>query len=61
MKYYVTYAVDARFVAKVEADSIEEAMEKAEVEYMDDDFGDIDDVVDVEIVTVEDEKGNYLK
>ena len=61
MKYYVTYAIDARFVAKVEADSIEEAMEKAENEYMDADFGDIDDVVDVEIVTVEDEKGNYLK
>ena len=28
MKYYVTYKIDARYVAEVEADSLEEAKEK---------------------------------
>ena len=39
MKYYVGYSFRARYVAIVEADNIEEAMEKAEREYYDADFG----------------------
>lgn len=28
MKYYVTYRIDARYIAEVEADSLEEAKKK---------------------------------
>jgi hypothetical protein len=28
MKYYVTYKVEARYIAEVEADNLEEAMKK---------------------------------
>ena len=30
MKYYVTYKLEARYIAEVEANDIEEAMQKAE-------------------------------
>lgn len=35
MKFYVTYKIEARYVAKVEADNLEEAIKKAESEYLD--------------------------
>lgn len=44
MKYYVTYRIDARFVAEVEADNLEEAMKKAEYKYYDADFGKARDI-----------------
>lgn len=59
MKYYVTYKVEARYVAEVEADSLEAAMEKAESEYIDADFGVASDI-DGEAIIVEDENGNYV-
>lgn len=59
MKYYVTYKVEARYIAEVEADSLEEAMEKAESEYIDADFGVAEDI-DGEAIIVEDENGNYI-
>lgn len=59
MKYYVTYKIDARYVAVVEADSLEEAMKKAEYEYYDADFGVARDI-DGEAIMVEDENGNYI-
>lgn len=59
MKYYVTYKIDARYVAEVEADSLEEAMEKAEEEYIDADFG-VTEAIDSEQIIVEDENGNYI-
>lgn len=59
MKYYVTYKIDARYVAEVEADSLEEAMEKAEEEYIDADFG-VTEAIDGEQIIVEDENGNYI-
>jgi phosphomannomutase len=59
MKYYVTYKVEARYIAEVEANSLEEAMEKAESEYIDADFGVAEDI-DGEAVVVEDENGNYI-
>ena len=59
MKYYVTYKIDARFVAEVEADTVEEAMDKAEGAYMDADFGVAEDI-DGEAIIVEDENGNYI-
>ena len=59
MKYYVTYYVDARYVAEVEADNLEEAKVKAEECYLDADFG-VAESIDGEIVIVEDEDGNYV-
>ena len=59
MKYYVTYRVDARYVAEVEAESLEDAMKKAESEYIDADFGAAEDISG-EAVIVEDENGNYI-
>ena len=59
MKYYVTYKVEARYVAEVEADNLEEAMEKAESEYIDADFGVAEDIEGEKII-VEDENENYV-
>lgn len=59
MKYYVTYKIDARYVAAVEADSLEEAMKKAEYKYYDADFGEARDI-DGEAIMVEDENENYI-
>ena len=59
MKYYVTYKIEARYIAEVEADSLEEAMKKAESEYMGADFGVAEDI-DGEPVIIEDEKGNFV-
>ena len=39
--YCVTYAIDARHVVHVRAKSISEALEKAEGEYLDADFGEL--------------------
>lgn len=57
MTYYVTYAVDGRFTAEVEADSIEEAKAKAESKYYDADFGQLE-CIDSYPVNCEDEEGN---
>lgn len=59
MKYYVTFKIDARYIAEVEANSLEEALEKADDAYMDADFGVAEDI-DGEAIIVEDEKGNYV-
>ena len=59
MKYYVTYKVEARYITEVEADSLEEAMEKAESEYIDADFGVAEDI-DGEKIIVEDENGDFI-
>ena len=59
MKYYVTYKIDARYIAEVEADSIKEALEKAESEYYDADFGAAQDI-DGESMVIEDENGNFV-
>ena len=55
MKYYVTFKVDGRYVAEVEADSIEEAKKLGRDEYMDADFNKMD-VIFGQMVTVEDEE-----
>lgn len=58
-KYWVTYKVEARYIAEVEADDIEEAKKKAESDYIDADFGEAKDI-DGEPIIIEDEKGNYV-
>ena len=59
MKYYVTFKIDARYVAEVEADSIEEALKKADSKYIDADFGVAQDI-DGESIIIEDENGNFV-
>ena len=59
MKYYVTYKIDARYIAEVEADSLDEAMDKAEEAYCDANFGDSYDI-EGDAIIVEDENGNYV-
>lgn len=58
-KYWVTYKVEARYIAEVEANDIEEAKKKAESEYIDADFGVAEDI-EGEPIIIEDEKGNYV-
>ena len=58
-KYYVTYKIDARYIAEVEATSLDEAMEKASEKWIEADFGEASDI-DGEPIMVEDESGNYL-
>ena len=59
MKYYVTYKVEARYIAEVEAENIEEAIKTADAKYADADFGAAEDI-DGEAIIVEDEKGDYV-
>ena len=59
MKYYVTYKIDARYIAEIEADNIEEAKKKAEGKFLDANFGDAEDI-DGEAIIVEDNNGDYV-
>lgn len=59
MVYYVTFAVDARFVAKIEANDIEEAIDSATDRFCDADFGEADDI-EGDAVIVEDESCNFV-
>lgn len=59
MKFYVTYKIEARYIAEIEAVDVEEAKKKAESEYLDADFGAAQDI-DGEQIIVEDERGNYV-
>ena len=58
-EYYVTFRIDGRFVTKVEATNLENAKKIALEHYYDADFG-VLECVDSEIVTVEDESGNFI-
>ena len=59
MKYYVTYRIDARYVAEVEAENLEEAKKKAEDDFCDADFG-ASHNIDGEVIIVENENGDYV-
>ena len=59
MKYYVTYAINAFYVAEVEADNLEEARKKAVDKYCEADFGEITDA-DGDQLMVEDEDDNVI-
>lgn len=60
MKYYITYKIEARYTAAVEAASLDEAKEIADEQFWEADFGEAEDI-DGEVVYVEDEKGNRLE
>ena len=57
--YWVTYKIEARYVTVVEAENIEEALAKAEDEYIDADFGAAGDIEGFP-VTVEDDFGDIV-
>ena len=59
MTYYVTFKIEARFEAPVDANSIEEALQEARGRFIAADFGEAV-VIDGEPIIVEDENGNYL-
>ena len=59
MKYYVTFKIDARYIAEVEADSLDDARRKANLKYMEADFGKAEDIYGEDII-VEDENGNFI-
>lgn len=59
MKYYATFVVDTRYIAEVEADSLEEAKEKAEDAFSGADFG-VAGNIDGELAVIEDEDGDYV-
>ena len=57
--YYVTYRIDARYVATVDAEDQAEALKKANDEWYGADFGEATDI-DGEAIIMEDENGNYV-
>ena len=57
--FYITYKIEARFIAAVDAESLEEAMEAAEGRYHDADFGEAEDI-EGEPIIAEDEDGNFV-
>jgi hypothetical protein len=59
MKYYVTYAISAYYVAEVDADNLEEARKKAEDKYYEADFGDATEI-EADQIMVEDKDDNIL-
>ena len=59
MRYCVTYRIDARYITEAEADSLQEALEKADEKYLDANFGEARDI-DGEPVLVEDENEIYV-
>lgn len=59
MTYYVTIKVEGRYVAQVEANSIEEAKEAGMQEFW---FSNLNEMEDIEgePIIIEDEKGEYV-
>ncbi len=59
MKYYANFKINARYIAEIEADSLEEAKEEAEYLFSGVDFGHASDI-DGEIISIEDSDGNFV-
>lgn len=60
MRYYVTYKIDAKYEAFVDAETIEEAKEKAKEKYWNANFGECHHIKG-ERIYVEDENGNIFR
>lgn len=58
-RFYVTYRLDARYIASVDAGSLEEARKAAEDAYIGADFGEASDIQGEQII-IEDEDGNFV-
>lgn len=59
MKMYVNMRIEGCFIAEVEANTPEEAIEKSIDNYYEANFGELTDI-DRDVVSVEDENGNFL-
>ena len=59
MRFYVTYKIEARYVAEVEAENVEEAKKKAESKFFDANFGEAEDI-EGDAIVVEDNNGDYV-
>lgn len=59
VSYYVTFRLDARYVAKVRAKGIEEAKKEAELMYANAYFGEAE-VIDGKTIIIEDRNGDYV-
>lgn len=57
--FYVTYKIDARYVAKIKAKNLEEAKQKASEDFSDADFGAAEDI-DGEPIIIENEAGDFV-
>lgn len=57
--FYVTYRIDARYVAEVHADNVEDAKREAQDSWESADFGEAEDIGGEPII-IEDEDGNYV-
>ncbi len=57
--YYVTYRVDARYVAEVKGKDLDDAMAKANEMFSEADFGEAQDI-DGEAIIVENEDGDFI-
>ena len=58
-QFYVTYKIEARFVAAVTANDLEDAKKAAQEAYIGADFGAATDI-DGEPIIIEDEHGNFV-
>ena len=59
MKYYVTFKLEARYTVEVAAESLDEALVRANKKYIDANFGDAYDI-DGEAIVAENEAGDYI-
>lgn len=59
MTYYVTFAVEGRYTAMVEADSLEEAKAAGEAEFWTCDLNEME-CISGDIVVIENGKGDYV-
>ena len=57
--YFVTYKVEARFIAEVDAENLEEALKSAEGCFQNATFGEAEDI-EGEAIIVEDWNGNFI-
>lgn len=57
--FIVTFKVEARYTTPVRARTLKEALELAESEFIDANFGEAEDI-DGEAIKVENEEGDYI-
>lgn len=62
MRYYVTWKVEGRYTSCIDADSLEEAKEKAEEDFADANLNEMEDIwsCDTRQISVQDDGGNII-
>lgn len=59
MRYWVSFKVEGRYITAVDANNAENAIKKAYDEYIDTDFGLLQDI-EAEPIIVQDENDNFV-